>query len=110
MVGLLDPPDIANLLIHWFPNLGHIRITWRAWQKYKGLGGILFRGSWPLVLSSFPGDSNTHLAVVAALEDTSEGTGGVFHAKRAGAQLTLIQNHPLRFILSYCTPAVMERQ
>lgn len=61
----------------------------RVWQKYKGLGGVLFQGSWAWGVSSFPGDFDTHLAVVPALEDTLvlkwslhlEGSGGAFHVK-----------------------------
>lgn len=78
MVGLLDPPDIDNLLFHRFPNLGHIRITWRTWQKYKGLGGVLFQGSWALLFSSFPGDSDTHLAVVLHLRTHQKELGEHF--------------------------------
>lgn len=52
---------IASLLLHWFLNLGYIRITWRIWQKYKDPDAVVFQGPWPLPCSSFSDDSGTHL-------------------------------------------------
>lgn len=97
MVGLLDPPDIADLLSYWFPNFGHIKITWRTLAKIQRprwchISSILGSGLCNSFSRWFQYTLTFEIlyteAVVPALEDTSEGTRGAFHSKWADAHVT----------------------